>query len=356
MVADYRMLAAIAVGLAVLLAFATIWLAPLARLDASRCLAPNRLRVGEVTQGRLTVYNRSRLASLPFRAVDSVGDDTVEVAVASISGGGQCVVSYPVPATRRGRFSIGPVIVERRDPFGFFRLGRPVTASELLWVHPRVHPALPLPTRVVPDYEGRFTVDAKPGTASFASLRDYVPGDDRRRIHWRSSARVDHLMVSEYVDMAEPATAVVLDNATQLDRATFEHAVEVAASIVHATQQQGRSVTLHTVISSGAGGEIDLLDRLAAVALESPAPTAVLSTVARLPEGGALVVITGGELALVARLAEQRRRFSPVVIINLLNAESPPSGRRQAGMAILSARTAGDAVDQWNRLANGELR
>jgi uncharacterized protein (DUF58 family) len=354
---DYRALAAIAVGLATLLAFATVWMAHRLRISVIRSISPDRLRVGEVAQGRLTVHNRSSLFSFPFHAVDRVGVDAIEVTVGTIHGGGRRVVDYSVLATRRGRVHVGPLTVERRDPFGFFLRQRSIAALGRLWVHPRVHLALPLQPGVVLDYEGRFTLSTQPGTATFASIRDYVPGDDPRRIHWRSSARTGQLMVREHIDTVEPAMAVVLDNAARLDPAIFEHAVEVAASIVHAMEQHGRPIDLHIVTRSDPDGEVCLLDRLALVALAPPAPTAVLGTIARIRAGGALVVITGGEPALVTRLAEQRRRFSPTVIISLLAGEALllAGSRGRAGLVVLRARTAGEAIDQWNRLATGNL-
>jgi hypothetical protein len=121
-------------------------------------------------------------------------------------------------------------------------------------------------------------------------------------------------------------------------------------------EQRGRPVTLHLVASPDPDGEVFLLDHLALVVLRPPASTEVLDTIARIPAGGALVVITGGEPALVTRLAEQRRRFSPLVIISLLTGEAPhlPGQFGRVGTAVLCARTAVDAIDQWNRLATGK--
>src|SRR5687768_11267710 len=58
---DYRILAAIAVGLVTLVMFAAIWMIPWLRISVTRSVSPDRLQVGEVAQGQLTVQNRSSL-------------------------------------------------------------------------------------------------------------------------------------------------------------------------------------------------------------------------------------------------------------------------------------------------------
>ena len=225
-------------------------------------------------------------------------------------------------------------------------------------MHPRVHPTKPLPVGVVLDYEGRLADSAPRGTVTFSSLRDYVPGDDPRQIHWRSTARTGKLIVREHVDTSEPTVTVVLDTRPSVvDGAAFEAAVEVAASVAVGSERHGHPVALHVlgedreaVQRAGATG---LLDRLAAA---GPAPAAdavaLLDLVERAAPGGALVVVTGepGPEA-VARLSTQRRRFAPVVVVSLVDGE--PGSARRPGMSVLRARTAADAVAAWNRLVTG---
>jgi uncharacterized protein (DUF58 family) len=75
---------------------------------------------------------------------------------------------------------------------------------------------------------------------TFSSLREYVPGDDPRQIHWRSTARTGVLTVREHVDTTEPTTTVVLDtHPTALGADAFEHAVEFAASVVTILARSG---------------------------------------------------------------------------------------------------------------------
>ena len=83
------------------------------------------------------------------------------------------------------------------------------------------------------------------GTASFHQLREYVPGDDLRRIHWRSTAKTGDLLVKQMVDTTRPELVVVLDNRTSAIGADdFEHAVEIAASILKAAEDDDFPTTL----------------------------------------------------------------------------------------------------------------
>lgn len=358
---EYRVLVLLAAGgLAMLLAAgATVVVRP--RVDLTRTVQPDRVTVHEPTWGRLVVRNQSRWPSPGFLAVDQLGGERVAVPVPVIARGGSRTLRYPIPANRRGRLRLGPLTVERRDPFGLFRRAQRLAGDLTLWVHPRVHPARALPVGRVPDFEGRRAETAGGGTMTFSSLREYVPGDDPRRIHWRSTARTGVLMVRELVDTTEPTTTVVLDTrAAALAPDAFEHAVEVAASVAHAAVLAGRPARLLVPGADDArlaeDGAVSMLDRLAAAEQHGGDVTGLLYAVERAPAGGALVVVTGGrEPVLLARLGQQRRRFSPVVAVTVLGgSDAPVPARRRPGMAVLAGRTGAEVVAAWDRMVLGE--
>jgi uncharacterized protein (DUF58 family) len=357
----YRVLIAIAIGGLVLLlaAGAIVLIRP--RAELARTVQPDRVTVGEPTWGRLVVRNQGRWPAPGFVVVDQVGGDPVDLAVPMTAGGGMRTLRYPIPTRRRGRLRLGPLTVERRDPLGLFRRAQQLGSGLTLWVHPVLHPARPLPVGSVPDFEGRRAELAHGGTMTFSSLREYEPGDDPRRIHWKTTARTGQLMVREQVDTTEPTTTVVLDTRpAALTDIGFEHAVEVAASVAQAAIHAGRPARVlipgEDAARLAADGAVSLLDRLAAAEQGDDDPVLLLSSIERAPAGGALVVITGArEPTLVAKLGEQRRRFSPVVVVTLLGAaDEPMPARRRPGLAILTAVTGAEAVGAWNRMVLGE--
>ncbi len=145
---------------------------------------------------------------------------------------------------------VGPLRVVRRDPLGLVVLARSYGDVVLVWVHPRVHPLRAVPTGAGRSLDGR--VDAVPhGSITFDSLREYVVGDELRRVHWRTSARVGELMVRENVDTSLPRIVVLLDNRALAhpDRVggvaeSFESACEAAASVVTAAVREDLPVVL----------------------------------------------------------------------------------------------------------------
>ncbi|MGH3910912.1 MAG: DUF58 domain-containing protein, partial [Pseudonocardiaceae bacterium] len=196
----YLVLVGLAAGGAVLLIAAGLFVSVRPTVSLQRTITPDRLRVGEPALGRVVIRNLSRWPAPGFVIVDRIAGDELELGVAGLAAGGWRTVQYPVPTSRRGRLLLGPVTVERRDSLGLFRRAQPLGGEDVLWVHPRVHPMRALPVGTVPDFEGRRTDNARTGTVTFSSLREYVVGDDPRRIHWRSTARTGSLMVREHVD------------------------------------------------------------------------------------------------------------------------------------------------------------
>ena len=93
------------------------------------------------------------------------------------------------------------------------------------------------------------------GSITFHALREYVPGDDLRHVHWRSYAHTGTLMVKEHVDTSLPQITLVVDTSLRSYSAEdFEQAVEVAASLVAGTVEAGLPVRLVTTSGDGAQG------------------------------------------------------------------------------------------------------
>lgn len=367
----YRVLIVLALGGLATLCTAGVSVLVRPRVDLTRTALPDRVTVGEPSWGRLTVRNPARWPAPGLVAVDQVGGVPVEVTVPMIAGGGLRTLRYPIPTSRRGRLPLGPLTIERRDPLGLYCRAQRRAGDMTLWVHPVVHPARPLPVGTVPDFEGRRAETAHGGTMTFSALREYRPGDDLRRIHWKTTARTGVLMVREHVDTTEPTITIVLDTRpAALPPDGFEHAVEVAASLAHAALCAGRPATLLVpgenqaiLVASEAAS---LLDRLAAAEQNTGNdPAQLLVTAERATAGGALVVITGGqEPALLAKLGGQRRRFAPVVVVTILagpsgasgpsGADVPPPVRRRPGMAVIAASSSAEAIAAWDRMVLGD--
>ncbi|MEU1682295.1 DUF58 domain-containing protein [Micromonospora zamorensis] len=336
------------------------------RLTVTRLADPDRVARGEPASMTLTVRNSGRLRSANLLAEDRCGDRTVPVPVLRLRPGRDTEVRYDVPTHRRGVVPVGPLRVTRRDPLGLVALARPYGATVPVWVYPRVHPLTAVPTGAGRSLDGR--VDGVPhGSITFDSLREYVVGDELRRVHWRTSARVGELMVRENVDTSLPRLVVLLDN-----RATahpervggvvesFEAACEAAASIVTAAHRADLPVVLLFAAAEPAapvtpGGEMDgggaagPLDRLAAAGLSSD-DDAVRAATTRLRQdrlGDTLIFLTGpggrGELGHVGAL----RGAYPSVVVGVFGAAEPtPPGA--AGLVVVDAADGAQFAAEWD--------
>ncbi len=326
------------------------------RMNVDRHFAPPTVTAGEAAVAIAEVTNLSRLPTPPVTVVDCLGGADVALEVRGLGAGGAALVRYALPTVRRGRLALGPLCVVRSDPFGLFRRLQVHGGADVLWVHPPLHRMAPLPSGVVMDLDGPVTDSATAGSVTFSALRDYVVGDDRRQIHWRSSARLATLMVRQHVDTNEPRATIVVD--TQASRwvgEVFEEAVAVAASAAHALSNQGHAVSVLIVgedpATSRSLGAITVGDRLAAASTtEEVSLSSLLTRLEKAPAGGALVVVTGKlESSAETRLAGQSRRFSPVTVCSMVT-DRPSSWGRRSGMQLITGPDAKTVAGLWNRM------
>ncbi len=89
------------------------------------------------------------------------------------------------------------------------------------------------------------------GSAEDVTVREYRRGDDLRRVHWRSSARVGELMVRREEQPWQSRATVFLDNRARSHRgqglsSSLESAVTAAASVALHLSQRGFMVRLTT--------------------------------------------------------------------------------------------------------------
>ncbi|WP_328653067.1 DUF58 domain-containing protein [Micromonospora sp. NBC_00330] len=343
------------------------------RLTVTRRADPDRVARGEPASMTLTVRNTGRLRSANLLAEDRCGQRTVPVPVLRLRPGRDTEVRYDVPTDRRGVVPVGPLRVTRRDPLGLVALARPYGAAVPVWVHPRIHPLTAVPRGAGRSLDGR--VDGVPhGSITFDSLREYVVGDELRRVHWRTSARVGELMVRENVDTSLPRLVVLLDNraAAHPERVggvaeSFESACEAAASVVTAAHRADLPVLLLvaaaepaeptkpaqpakvTTPDGEADGPLGPLDRLAAVDLSDDGD-AVRAATTRLRQdrlGDTLIFLTGPggreELGHVGAL----RGAYPSVMVGVFGAAEPtPPGT--AGLVIVDAADGAQFAAEWD--------
>ncbi len=174
----------------------------------------------------------------------------------------------PVPTQRRGPVSLGPWVLERVDPWGLLRRRVGEVEGVALLVVPRVRP---VSLAALPSALADFGGSAEMGTTTFATLREYVIGDELRHVHWRSSAKTGKLMMRQYVDITRPRITLVLvaEERAYTSADEFEEAVDFIASLAAVASSSGLDVEVVTTAgeraSHGGGRSTAVLDLLALV-------------------------------------------------------------------------------------------
>lgn len=99
----------------------------------------------------------------------------------------------------RGEFTLGPLTLISGDPFGFFQVTRHIAATSKVLIYPATVPIhdFAAPTGLLTGGDAQRQ-RAHFVTTNASGIREYVPGDSFNRIHWKSSARKDRLLVKEF--------------------------------------------------------------------------------------------------------------------------------------------------------------
>ena len=322
------------------------------RLSVGVEVEPDRVVAGSTMYGRMVATNVSarRHSAVSVELPIVSGASAAQTAVFPVPGlpaAERFEEGFRLPTHRRGVIDVGPARVVRADPIGLARREMRLTEVRRLYVHPVTTRLEPLGAGFIRDLEGRTTEELSPSDLAFHALREYVPGDDLRHVHWRSSAKMASvtgaatLLVRQYVDTRRSRLALVLS----CDRNEYEHedefelAVSMVASIGLRGLADGLSLTLlagtHEV-PSGSGRR--LLDSLAEVALAGRGhglQEGVLAATKVVPDASVVVLGTGTRLKTPRlRLLAGGLGTDPAVLAVRASAR-PGSGRSAAGPVAL---------------------
>jgi uncharacterized protein (DUF58 family) len=225
------------------------------RLACSRTVRPVRVSQGGRIAVTIRLVNSSRLETgvllLEDRLPYQLGTPARFV-VPGIGGEDKALLHYELPATHRGRYTIGPLAVRLVDPFGLAQAGSELAGTSEVIVHPRVEPLPP------PALGGELASAAATRVRhlfsqgdEFYTTREYRDGDDLRKVHWRSSAKRGQLMIRQEERPWQARALLALDlrhaaHRGQGGAASFERTVSIAASIALRLGQSGYEIGLVT--------------------------------------------------------------------------------------------------------------
>jgi uncharacterized protein (DUF58 family) len=356
------------------------------KLACGRTLEPHRTPVGASARVVLRLQNLSGLPTgtllLEDRLPYALGSRP-RLVLERLGRHQASSVAYTVRAEVRGRYEVGPLVVRLTDPFGLCELNRAFPSVDHLTVIPQV---VALPTlRLAGEYSGAGESRARSVAVhgeDDAATREYRHGDDLRRVHWRSTARVGELMVRREEQPWDSRATLVLDTRAQAHRgegptASFEWAVSAIASAATHLRYNGYKLRLAGDLNAEidaveADGDGAILDYLAEVKPQRRADIATMvERVRHRTDGGLLIAVLGlltlPEAELLASVRASNATCVALLIdsttwLNLSTTAREEADRAQATTALALMRSGwrvvgvshGDKLAAlWPQLARG---
>ncbi len=325
-------------------------------LSVSRGARVLRLPVGQIFEERFEIHNESWYGRL-WVEVKDLSPLPEKQGSRVISGIGPRQIRSYFSRTlliQRGAFRLGPTVLISGDPFGFFAVNKVIQSDKTLLVFPYMVnlQKFPEPGSELPRGRAlrRKSLEVTPYAAG---VREYAPGDPLNRIHWKTTARKDRLMVKEFeqdpqADVwilldAQAGTHTALADTKRIDRAnhywiipqkliiplppnSFEYAVSCTASVADYYLKRGRSVGFACAAQTmsvlpaekGVRQMGKLLETLAFLQPEGNLPLTGLieGQTTQIPKGSTVVLITAicSEILELAIEMLMRKDLKPVVI------------------------------------------
>ena len=214
-------------------------------------LNPRRVVVGDRAMGRIVVTNVGKHGLTPTRMELPVGQAIAEFQLPSMKPKDEHEELFAVPTNKRAVIIAGPAESVRGDQLGMLRRALKWADAVDLFVHPKTVRLAPSAAGLVRDLEGQISQKITNNDIAFHALRPYVPGDDRRYVHWRTSARIGQLMVRQFEETRRSQVTMIHSSRSDLYASDeeFELAISVTASIAAQVIRDG--VQMNVVSESG---------------------------------------------------------------------------------------------------------
>lgn len=333
-----------------------------------------RANVGDILEEHFEIGNGSMLLNLWIEVLNQspIPGASGSRLVTLVGGRQKRTYTSRTWLTRRGAFPLGPTLLTSGDPFGLFRFRRSFPPQETLVVVPMIFDlarfASPPGVLSGGPVIHRRAVDITPHASG---VREYVPGDPMKRIHWPTTVRLGQVMVKEFEQDPQSEVWLFLDaeagvhfekaesrQDTRVDSllfkvdaflfgrrpefhlppSTLEYAVTISASLAHYFLGERRAVGLATSgraytgipAERGERQESKILETLAFVEAESSLSLAglVAAQAQQLPPGSSAILVTPTVSSELIAAADdlQRRSLRPLVVLLAAQTFGGPPG------------------------------
>lgn len=329
-------------------------------LPLARRVNPEWVQEGDDVVITLELTNVGRFPLVGVRVTDPIhGIGRSAVTVAHLPGRTAARVPYRIHTTRRGVFRVGPAHLSIGDPLGLVTRGANVGRADTLIVYPRADPLRghPIVRGRDPSIQASRPEFSARGGEDFFTIREYRHGDDLRRVHWKTTARRDELMIRQFEMPWQSRGLLVLDTRAEVhDLDTFETAVRGAASAyLHLTRlgfELDVLVGAEHLRPKNQGPEGPVLAALAGV---EPNPAldlrAVFHRLRRRFVGGLLVMVTGNlDEHAGAAVASLGPDFGSVLVLSATRGSLGPLPSLRAPLGAAVCPPGGTWTEAWDRM------
>jgi len=333
----------IALALATLMVLAALQALGRATYRVRLSLVSTRVVVGDPALGSLYLSPPSQRATRPATVEMPVGQGMAVFDIPRLSPGAEHQEVFTVPTRHRGVITVGPVRSIRGDALGLVRRSQNWTEPVDLFIHPRTVNLDSTAIGFIRDIEGAVTQDLSSSDVSFHALREYTPGDDRRNVHWKTTARTGRLMVRQFEETRRAHLLVIHDLDPQAwdEEEDFETSVSASASLLLAAVRDSREISLVTqagrpYLPTGAR-VLDTFTTLNPVEGAGDLVGLTRQAVSTVPQASVTVLVTGARTSASAlHRAHAELPASTRCLALRINAREHLASQRVAGLPVVT--------------------
>ena len=213
-----------------------------AKLEIERRLSESRIMAGDTIEVEIIIKNTGSKIEL-LEIVDNLPDYVTLMegnnrALLSLDEGEEQSFSYVLDCPLRGRYLLEAMDLNIMDSGRLHKVNAKMTDVSEFSVVATVEPmkGVKIAPRKTRNWVGMIKSRRVGIGTEFYGIRDYVSGDEMRKINWKASSRYDKLVTNEYEAECSGDITIILDarveaNVGFIENSTVEHGVRAASTI-----------------------------------------------------------------------------------------------------------------------------
>ena len=213
-----------------------------AKLEIERRLSESRIMAGDTIEVEIIIKNTGSKIEL-LEIVDNLPDYVTLMegnnrALLSLDEGEEQSFSYVLDCPLRGRYLLEAMDLNIMDSGRLHKVNAKMKDVSEFSVVATVEPmkGVKIAPRKTRNWVGMIKSRRVGIGTEFYGIRDYVSGDEMRKINWKASSRYDKLVTNEYEAECSGDITIILDarveaNVGFIENSTVEHGVRAASTI-----------------------------------------------------------------------------------------------------------------------------